>query len=120
MYSGMVLFGYFEAQQTVNCCLIVLLSVTVSFFDPPVNVGVAPTDAPEEDSIVTSCASGAGFEKSTVTLPAFAVNDLVLYSSWPSLLASRLTVLAPVGAAVVDVAELVVGAAAVAELVVGA
>jgi len=56
-------------------------SVTVSFFDPPVNVGVAPSDAPEEDSMVTSCASGDGFEKSTVTLPAFAVNDFVLYSS---------------------------------------
>jgi hypothetical protein len=85
-----------------------------------VNVGVEPTVAPEEDSIFTLCASGAMFVKSTVTLPAFALSDLVLYSSWPSLLASRLTVLAPAAAPVVDVAELVVGAAAVAELVVGA
>jgi hypothetical protein len=103
-------------------------SVTDTDFAPPLNVGVAPTFSPEEDSIVTLCGSGDLFVKSTETLPAFALSDFVLYASWPSGLASRLSFSDPPdGAGVADLAELVVGAAvellvvgAAAELVVGA
>jgi hypothetical protein len=59
----------------------------------PLNVGVAPTFAPDDDSTVTLCISAAMFVKSIVTAPAFAVSALVLYSSLPSGFASRLTLL---------------------------
>lgn len=69
-------------------------------FEPPWNVGVAPTTAPEEDATVTLCDSGAMFVKSIVTAPAFALNEVVLYFSCPSLFAARLRVCpAPVDAA---------------------
>jgi hypothetical protein len=64
------------------------------------------------------CASGEAFVKSIETLPAFALSVFVLYSSWPSLFASRLRLLAALdGAAALE--ELVVGAAALEELVAG-
>ncbi len=95
------------------------LSVTLSVFEPPLNVGVAPTFSPEDDSIVTLCASGEAFVKSIATLPAVALSDFVLYSSWPSLFASRLRLLEPpAGAAAVDV-EAVLAVVVLAELVVG-
>lgn len=79
-------------------------------------MGVAPTFSPDEDSIVTLCGSEELLVKSTDTLPALALSDFVLYSSWPSGFASRLTFEEPpevVAGADVDVAaELVVGASA--------
>jgi hypothetical protein len=91
--------------------------LTDTDFEPPLNVGVAPTFSPEDDSIVTLCGSEEEFVKSTDTLPAFALSVFVLYSSWPSGLASSLTLLpAPelsvAGAGVDVLAELVVGASA--------
>lgn len=92
---------------------------TDKLLEPPLNVGVAPTFSPDEDSIVTLCGSEELFVKSTDTLPAFALSALVLYSSWPSGFASRLTFSdPPAGVGVEEAAELVVGVAA--ELVVGA
>jgi hypothetical protein len=92
------------------------LRFTDSAFEPPLNVGVAPTFSPDDDSIVTLCGSDELFVKSTETLPAFALSDFVLYSSWPSGFASRLTFSEPLDGAgvagVVDVAELVVGVCA--------
>jgi hypothetical protein len=93
---------------------------TDRLLEPPLNVGVAPTFSPEDDSIVTLCGSEELLVKATDTLPAFALSDLVLYSSWPSGFASRLTFDEPpevVAGAGVDVgvdvdAELVVGVSA--------
>ncbi len=88
------------------------LRFTETLFEPPENVGVAPTFSPDDDSIVTLCGSEEEFVKSTETLPAFAVNDFVLYSSCPSGLASSFTLLEPpdvAGAGVDVLAELVVG-----------
>ena len=93
--------------------------MTERLLEPPVIVGVAPTRCPDDDSIVTSCGTGALLVKSIVTLPAFALSDLVLKASWPSGFASSVSFSDPLaGAGVEDVAELVVGAAA--EVVVGA
>ncbi len=92
-----------------------------SVFEPPLNVGVAPSFWPEEDSIVTLCSSGDMFVKSIDTLPELAVSDFVLYASWPSLFASRLRREEPAPAldaapvevlAVEDVLELVLGVVA--------
>ncbi len=52
-----------------------------SVFEPPLNVGVAPTFWPEEDSIVTLCSSGDMFVKSIDTFPELAVSDFLLYAS---------------------------------------
>jgi len=66
------------------------------------------------------CGSGELFVKAIETFPACALSDFVSYSSCPCLFASRLRLLEAVaGAALVDVAELVLGEAVVAELVVG-
>ncbi len=90
--------------------------LTETDFEPPLNVGVAPTFSPEDDSIVTLCGSDEEFVKSIDTLPAFALSDFVLYSSWPSGFASSFTLLLPelsvAGAGVDVLAELVVGASA--------
>jgi nitroreductase len=92
--------------------------LTATVFEPPLNVGVAPTFSPEDDSIVTLCGSELELVKSIETLPAFALSDFVLYSSWPSGFASSFTLLlAPsevvvVGAGVEVLAELVVGVSA--------
>lgn len=51
---------------------------SVSVFEPPWKVGVAPTILPAEDSIVTLWPSGAMLVKSIETLPALAVSDFVL------------------------------------------
>ena len=84
-----------------------------SVFEPPENVGVAPTLWPEDDSIVTLWPSEEELVKSIDTLPAFALSDFVLYSSWPSEFAARLTLSEPpdgeAGAGVEVLAELVVG-----------
>jgi hypothetical protein len=88
------------------------LRLTARLFEPPENVGVAPAFSPDDDSIVTLCGSEEEFVKSTDTFPAFAVNDFVLYSSWPSGFASSFTLLEPpdaAGAGVDVLAELVVG-----------
>ncbi len=101
------------------------LRLSVNAFEPPLNVGVSPSFWPDDDSTVTLCISDAMFVKSIETLPAFAVSDFVLYSSWPSRFASRLTLLeapdelVPPLAGVVDVAELVVSAGVLVEPVVG-
>ena len=88
----------------------------MSVFDPPLNVGVEPTVSPEDDSIVTLCASGALFVKSIDTLPDFALNDFASNASWPSGFAARLSfALAPAADGVelvVCVELLVVGASA--------
>jgi hypothetical protein len=98
------------------------LRLTERLFEPPENVGVAPTFSPDDDSIVTLCGSEEEFVKSTDTLPAFAVSDFVLYSSWPSGLASSLTLLEPpaAGAGVDVLAELVVGVVSAGVLVLAA
>ena len=98
------------------------LRLSDRLFVPPLNVGVAPTFSPDEDSTVTLCGSGALFVKSIDTLPAFALSDVVSYFSWPSGFASRLTLDEPpeadplagagVEAVVGVVVELVVGACA--------
>jgi nitroreductase len=92
------------------------LRLTDSVFAPPLKVGVAPTLAPLEDSIVTLCGNGDLLVKSIDTCPAFALSVFVLYLSWPSGFASRLTLEDPpelvLGAGVVDAAELVLGGAA--------
>lgn len=88
-------------------------SFTERLFEPPANVGVAPTFSPDDDSIVTLCGSDEEFVKSTDTAPAFAESDFVVYSSWPSGFASSFTLLEPpdvAGAGVDVLAELVVSA----------
>jgi hypothetical protein len=87
------------------------LRLTERLFEPPENVGVAPTFSPEDDSIVMLCGSDDMFVKSIDTLPAFALSDVVLYLSWPSGFASSFTLLEPpdaagAGAAVDVLAEL--------------
>jgi hypothetical protein len=99
------------------------LRLTETLFEPPENVGVAPTFSPDDDSIVTLCGNDEEFVKSTETLPAFADNDFVLYSSWPSGLASSFTLLEPpdaAGAGVEVLAELVVGVVSAGVLVLAA
>jgi hypothetical protein len=99
------------------------LRLTETLFAPPENVGVAPTFSPDDDSIVTLCGSDEEFVKSTATLPALAVSDFVLYSSWPSGLASSFTLLEPpeaAGAGVDVLAELVVGVVSAGVLVLAA
>ena len=101
------------------------LRLTETLFEPPENVGVAPTFSPEDDSIVTLCGSDEEFVKSTDTFPAFAVSAFVLYSSWPSGFASSLTLLEPpeaagAGAAVDVLAELVDGVVSAGVLVLAA
>jgi hypothetical protein len=99
------------------------LRFTETLFEPPENVGVAPTFAPDDDSIVTLCDSDEEFVKSTDTLPAFADSDFVLYASWPSGFASSFTLLEPpdvAGAGVEVLAELVVGVVSAGVLVLAA
>jgi hypothetical protein len=99
------------------------LRFTERLFEPPENVGVAPTFSPDDDSIVTLCGSDEEFVKSTDTLPAFADSDFVLYSSWPSGFASSFTLLEPpdvAGAGVDVLAELVVGVVSAGVLVLAA
>jgi ornithine lipid ester-linked acyl 2-hydroxylase len=71
------------------------LRLSESVFEPPWNVGVAPTTEPEDDSTVTLCPTGEEFSKSIETFPAFAESVLVSYLSWPSVLAARLSELEP-------------------------
>jgi hypothetical protein len=97
-----------------------------TLFEPPENVGVAPTTAPVEDATVKLCGSEEAFVNATETLPALAVSEFVSNFNWPSALAAMLSAELPVaGAGVEAAAELeVVGAgaalvvAAVEELVV--
>jgi hypothetical protein len=74
------------------------LRFTVRVFTPPWNVGVAPTTAPEEDATVMLWPSGAMLVKAIETFPAFAVSKVLLYFSWPSGLASRLSASPALGA----------------------
>jgi hypothetical protein len=75
---------------------------SVSVFDSPVIVGVAPSTEPEDDSMFTLWASEAMFVKSIVTLPALAVSEVLSYFSSPDVLAASASVEdAPAGAAVV-------------------
>jgi hypothetical protein len=67
------------------------LRLSVRAFDPPWNVGVAPTTAPEEDATVMLWPSGAMLVKAIETLPALAVSEVLSYFSWPSGLAARLS-----------------------------
>lgn len=86
-----------------------------TLFEPPENVGVAPTVAPEEDSTVTLCGMAEEFVKLIETVPAFALSVLLSNFSWPCGSAARLKLeLAPLAGAGVEVAaELdVVGVAA--------
>src|SRR5580693_6462082 len=82
------------------------LRSSVNSFVPPWKVGVAPTILPAEDSIVMLCPSGDMFVKSIETLPALALSVVLLYLSWPSALASRLS--APLGEVLDDVDVLAV------------
>jgi hypothetical protein len=50
--------------------------MSVSVFEPPVNVGVAPSTVVPW-AIVTLCSTGEEFAISIVTCPAFALNCLV-------------------------------------------
>jgi hypothetical protein len=65
--------------------------LSVRAFDPPWNVGVAPTTAAEEDATVMLWPSGAMLVKAIETLPALAVSEVLLYFNWPSGLAARLS-----------------------------
>lgn len=57
--------------------------LSVSALVPPWKVGVAPRTLPLGEAIVTLCATGELLVNWTVTLPAFALNDFVLYLSVP-------------------------------------
>jgi hypothetical protein len=63
--------------------------------EPPWEVGVAPSEPPEGDSIVTLWASGAALVKTIDTVPAFPVSEVVVYFSCPAGLAARLSFSAP-------------------------
>ncbi len=67
-------------------------SVTEKVFEPPWKVGLAPTTAPEDEAMVTLCASEAALAKAIETVPALALSEVVLYFSWPSGSAERLSV----------------------------
>src|SRR5437763_13906644 len=74
-------------------------------------------------AIVTLCSTGELLANEIVTAPAFACSCLVLYSSWPPVLASRLRAVGlgaagAAGLAAVFVAPLLGFAGAVAVLVV--
>jgi hypothetical protein len=72
--------------------------LNVRVFDPPRKVDVAPTTAPEEDATVMLWLSGAMLVKAMENLPALAVSEVLLYFSWPSGLASRLSACPALGA----------------------
>jgi hypothetical protein len=97
------------------------LRLSDRLFEPPENVGVAPTTAPEADATVTLCSKGDAFVNAIETWPALAVSEVVSNFNWPSALAARLSVCAAplvAGAGVEEVAELDaagVGAELVAE-----
>jgi hypothetical protein len=55
----------------------------VRVFVPPLNVGVAPSTVPLEDASVKLWARGEELVKSIVTLPAFALSELVVNMSIP-------------------------------------
>jgi hypothetical protein len=74
---------------------------------------VVPTTAPEEDATVTSCPTGDMLVKSIAIGPELALSEVVLYFSWPSGLAERLSFWTLAAAGVDDVAALeVVGVVA--------
>jgi hypothetical protein len=92
--------------------------LTVTFFAPPVKVGVAPRTAPEAEATVRLCSTGARLVKASVTLPAFALSVEGMYLNWPSGFAATAIVSAPLAGALVVLVELVV--AGVAAVVAGA
>jgi hypothetical protein len=92
------------------------LRLSDSVFEPPWNVGVAPTTEPEADATVKLCSSDAVFVKPIVTLPALAVSELASNFSWPPGSAASFSVGPPAslptaGAGVEELELEVVGAA---------
>ena len=99
------------------------LRLTERLFEPPANVGVAPTFAPEDDSIVTLCGSEDMLVKSIDTWPAFARERLRVVFELAFRVGFELTLLEPpaaAGAGVDVLAELVVGVVSAGVLVLAA
>jgi hypothetical protein len=61
-----------------------------------------PITPPDDDSMFTLWLRGAVFVMTIETIPALAVNEVVLYFSWPSGLVSRLRCVAPAAEALVE------------------
>jgi hypothetical protein len=92
------------------------LRSTVSVFVPPWNVGVAPTVGPLVPcSIVRLCAIGEAFANLNVTLPDFAVSEVLVNFNAPPGSAATDSAAALAGGAAAGVEEDGVEAAAVVD-----